>query len=235
MPKKYRATRNSDGTFNIHDVEVFGELSANACGNHPAIDRAWLNGAIRTARRLEGEQFRYGCHVAPSGSTGVGTPAGYIRLSSVRPITYRGKRMQALFADMVRIPADVFESILRSQLPYREASVLRLNGTPEINSLSLRATRPPMFQFPVLDASTIELDERALEPAVAAGFAAFAAEKDNTMNTTDSDLREEYDALKACGLVRGLTFEQFADSAVKLSGTGDPEQWKSRPIHMTAH
>ena len=174
----YRATRNADGTFNIHGIEVFGELAKGQRGVSEDIGKAWMADAIKTARLLEGERFKYVCHVQHNAQPGIATtPSGYIRLTHVGPITYRGEPMDALFADIVAIPPDVFQDILDRKLPYRSVEINDVTGEPEVNTLALLSTQPPHFQFPVLDDSTIELDAGAVVPETVTAFAALKGEQ----------------------------------------------------------
>lgn len=172
MAKRYRATKNPDGTFNLHDLEVFGEMRKGERNLKHDIDKAWLENAVTTARLLEGEAFKYNCHVQHNGMGLPTKPSGYIRLTGVRQITYRGRAMDALHADIVSIPPDVFQDILDRKLPYRSVEVNNATGEPEVNTLALLSTLPPHFQFPVLDDETIWIDEGATVPATVAAFAA---------------------------------------------------------------
>jgi len=215
--RKYRATRNENGTVNIHDVEIFGELSKGERGNAEAIGSEWMASAISTARMRESESFKYVCHTQHNGH-GATAPAGYLRLSDVKKTTLGGKEIDALHADLVSVPAGVFQDIMDRKLPYRSVEINRL-GQPEINTLALLSTSPPHFQFPVLDDSTIELNETADVPEPVAAFAALMDE--HSLGGGDTETMKNLTLSYSGG---ALVATSDSGATFKASDTAEPRQ-----------
>lgn len=166
----YRATKNENGTFSIFDVPIFGELAKGVRGNEDAVDRAWMEAAIAQARMREKEGYKYRLHILHHDPSNQPQPAGSFRLTRVRPITYEGRKMDALHADFLNVPEWVFQQIQRGELLYRSVEINNIKGTPEIDSVALLTTETPFFRLPVTDGETVKLEnetEGALVGAVA--------------------------------------------------------------------
>ena len=46
LPTDHEAVRNTDGTWNILDVPIFGEIPAKAKGGKSMVTREWLETAV---------------------------------------------------------------------------------------------------------------------------------------------------------------------------------------------
>lgn len=149
----YRASQEPDGTWTIHDVPIFGEnleeyVLKNGSKHRLAYDRAWLESAVTRAQARAADGYLAPLHVNHHGE-GKPTPrAGFILPSAVRDITLAGKKVAAIFADLKKIPAAIYEQIKSLELPYRSAET-PIRGEPEVLSLALLPD-PPRFKFPML-------------------------------------------------------------------------------------
>lgn len=165
---RYRATRNSDGTFNVHGVEVFGTLPAGERGNATEIGREWMLAAIEGAAVEEKRGFL--APLKPTHASGMARASGYIRPTHVARDTYEGAEIDVLYADFIAIPAGEFEAIKRGEWPYRSVEV-RSWDVPRINAVALLAADPPFFRFPMI--AGVLLDESQPGVFAAMKFAAF--------------------------------------------------------------
>jgi hypothetical protein len=151
----YTARANADGTYDIMDVCIFAEIPAGAKRNSEPIGRDWQEAALMQSRAREA-----GGHLAPVHiyhSDEVSTKpiyAGKMRLRAVRQMTYEGQTLWATFADILGMPAEVFEKVRRGFLPYRSVEIHNW-AKPEIDSLALMDTDVPFFRMPMLNVGTV--------------------------------------------------------------------------------
>ena len=143
----YLAVDNGDGTFDLKDVDVFAELPKGAKRNKKPIGIPWMEAAISRNQAREKEGYLPPVHVFHSDEVAVKpTYAGKLRLKDVREITYEGKPIAAVSADIIEIPAHVFSLIEKGQLPYRSVEVHDWNNA-EIDSLALMPSDVPFFRL----------------------------------------------------------------------------------------
>lgn len=143
----YTAIDNGDGTFDLLDVEIFAELPEGAKRNKEEIGRDWMAAAVRKNRQREQEGYLPPTHVFHSDDvTAKPIYAGKLRLKTVGEIQYEGRKLSAIFADIVDIPGDVFGLIEKGQMPYRSVEVHDWDN-PEIDSLALMPTDVPYFRM----------------------------------------------------------------------------------------
>lgn len=148
----YKWRDNGDGTFDLLDVPIVGEIPAGLKGNKRAIDKPWLLAALERARdRLKQDSFLAPTHVLHHEFGTDTQPAGFVLPTKVGRHTYEGKSIWALFADLKRLPARVFEAIKNLTLPYRSIEVHKWE-IPEVNSLALLDDEVPFFRFPLTSA-----------------------------------------------------------------------------------
>ncbi len=148
---KYTAIDNGDGTFDIKDVPVFGEVPAGAKRNKKDIGKDWQIAAVAKNKARAAEGYLPPVHIYHSDEIAVKPAhAGKLRLNEVRLITYQGKQIWATFGDLVAIPSNVFESkILPGFMPYRSVEVHDWDKE-EIDSLALMDTDVPFFRLEML-------------------------------------------------------------------------------------
>lgn len=161
----YAATQNPDGSWNVLDVPVFAAHERHG----KKVDQAWLEGAVRRAAELHASNYVAPLHVGhhPDGDV---QRAGYFLPKRVEQRAFAGgKPLPVVVADLLAVPADVFQEIKAGRLPYVSVEVADLNK-PEISSLALLEDEAPFFKFPLL---TIGQESSAETPLVASARARF--------------------------------------------------------------
>lgn len=147
---KYKAIDNGDGTFDILDVCVFAEIPAGVKRNADPVGREWQEAALLQNKTRETGGHLPPVHIYHSDEVSAKPIyAGKMRLKAVRKTTYEGKDLWGTFADILGMPADVFEKVHKGFLPYRSVEIHNW-AKPEIDSLALMDTDVPFFRMPML-------------------------------------------------------------------------------------
>jgi len=146
----YPADQNDDGTWNIRGVPIFAECELPMKGGGEfRFTRSWLENAIKMARSKETqESFMARVHVHHHDDGEPVMDAGYLRPTSVGELQIDGERKAVLFADLIRIPQEVYEQIRAFRLPYRSIEAVPQDGF--IDSLALMPTKAPFHRLPML-------------------------------------------------------------------------------------
>ena len=143
----YTAVDHENGFFSILNIEIFAEVPPGAKRNKERIGEDWMDKAIERNRLRRKEGFLPPVHIWHSDETAVKpTYAGKFVLTRRGTITYEGREIPALFANITDIPADVFKRIQQGTLPYRSVEVHDWDN-PEIDSLALMDTDVPFFRM----------------------------------------------------------------------------------------
>jgi len=147
----YRAVENPDGTFNIQDVPVFASHTRTLPdGRQIKIDRPWLESALKSSmKRFAEDQYLAPLHIQHHEFGKDVRRAGFFKLRRVRRATYEGKPVWLAYADLVGVPAEIYNMIRAGQLPYRSVEILNV-GKKEIDSLALLDHEVPYFRLPNL-------------------------------------------------------------------------------------
>jgi len=146
VTRGYTATQNGDGTWNVHDVPVFGPLPKGARKNADPIGREWMVQAVAKAKLRAAENYHGPMHVRHTGDAAPKVNAGRFTLTRVGKYTYEGREIDAIFADLTCVPASVYAELRRGALPFRSVEVFDWSE-PEINELALLDTDTPFFRF----------------------------------------------------------------------------------------
>lgn len=145
----YTATRDADGALVIHDVPIFCECSRF----EHAFDVDWITKAVERAKRAEAEGYLPPLHVRHHGGDALKErdvrAAGFFRITRAAPITFKGGRRVAIFADLVVTDPGISFDILAKRLPYRSVEILDVEN-PAIDSLALLDHEPPYLELPML-------------------------------------------------------------------------------------
>lgn len=145
----YDAIDHQNGFFSIMNIEIFAEVPPGAKRNKERIGEDWMDKAIERNRLRRKEGFLPPVHIWHSDETAVKpTYAGKFVLTHRGTITYEGREIPALFANITDIPADVFKRIQQGTLPYRSVEVHDWDN-PEIDSLAIMDTDVPFFRMPM--------------------------------------------------------------------------------------
>lgn len=146
---KFTATQNEDGTWNIENVPIFAQHKVKFGEEEKEIGQDWLLKAkAREDSRVSDDNYLPPLHIHHHGARET-ERAGFFRSKSVAQANYQGKPLWMTFADLVRIPAEIFDKIKAGGLPYRSVEVHSLDE-PEINSLALLDDEVPFFRLSLL-------------------------------------------------------------------------------------
>lgn len=186
-PKPYQARRESDGTYTILDVEVFGCVAENAHGTNPEVDDKFLLDCLTRYRARAAEGYTPPLHIQHHGFGEQVERAGEFRLKRVQMTTYEGRNEPILWADFVRIPEHVFRRIETGEIPYRSVEVDY--DDREIQSIALLSHDAPYFKFRNL---TVRLSDGAGVAGYSAlpdgiGLFAYRPHEEPRMSTSDTD------------------------------------------------
>lgn len=145
----YTAVDNRDGTFDILDVPIFASLPANAKRNEKPIGSQWMEKAIEKNKARAKEGHLPPVHIQHHDVGVKPEYAGKFVLTRVGKIKHEGKEVDAIFADIVGMPQEVFERVQKGFLPYRSVEIFNWDD-PEIDSLALMDTEVPFFRIEML-------------------------------------------------------------------------------------
>jgi hypothetical protein len=145
---KYRWKKNPDGTFDMYDVPIFGELPPGERHNKKHVGRSWHEAAIEKAKaRRDKDGYVAPLHVKHHVLFGSDTKrAGFLMPTAAKERELGGKKQSVLHADLLYMPSDVFSRIEKVDLPYRSVEVADWDD-PEILSLALLDDEAPYFKF----------------------------------------------------------------------------------------
>ena len=122
---RYTAQENADGTWNVFDVAIMGEMPKETRGNSFDVGRDWQEKAVAYHEmKYREDSYLPPLHVHHHSLFSDKTRgAGKFLLRRVAQKRYEGREMSTLFADLLQIPADVFDAIERGELPYRSIEI----------------------------------------------------------------------------------------------------------------
>lgn len=146
----FTAKQNANGTWNVLNVPVFATLPAGARKNADEIGRAWMLRAVERAKQRAAEGYTGPCHIHHTGDAEPKRFAGKFLPREVGKLTYEGREVDAIFADLLDVPAFVYERIRAGELPFRSVEVFDWDK-PELNALALMDTDVPFFRLGNLD------------------------------------------------------------------------------------
>lgn len=153
MPPGYRASKNPDGTWNIHDVPIFASNKLRKV----EVTREWQERAVRKAQ----ERFKAVGHIPPLHENHTGGSAKVRNLGFVVPTRVGTLKTveedeagnlvtrdaAATYADFQRIPDADYQRIKRGELPY--VSVEAGLSDHELHSAALLPNAPAIKTPPI--------------------------------------------------------------------------------------
>lgn len=145
----YTAVQNADGTWNLLDVPICGEIPKGAKENAQAIGKAWLEGAVAKFKERQDEKYWPPLHIDHHQIAANVRRAGTYCLRRVGQMTYEGKPTWVAFGDLARIPDHIFNMIERGDLPYLSVELGSWDDG-EFASIALMEHDAPFFRFPNL-------------------------------------------------------------------------------------
>jgi hypothetical protein len=147
----YTAAHNADGTWDLYEVPVLSVLPKGAKVTVSFdVGRAWLDRTLRRHQTMfEKGQRMHPLHLLHHKPGAQCRFAGFFLPKRVSAFDCNGRSVDTLFADFVRIPADVFAEIEAGKWPYVSAEVDDWNDNL-LMSVSLLNTTPNFFEYPLL-------------------------------------------------------------------------------------
>ena len=147
----YRATRAGDEV-RIHDVPIFVEC----CRGDAEFDAKWVAGAVSAAKQQQRDGYWPPLTIRHHGDAETVIAAGHFEIQRGAPITMKGQRLTAIFADLVLTNPTAAELVLSKRLPYRSVEIFNVDGEPKIDVLSLLDHEPPFHELPMLFVNEID-------------------------------------------------------------------------------
>jgi len=149
-PSGYAFQRLPSGMFRVMNVPVMAEVPKGKKQNRNRIGPGWLKAAVRRAKlRWKQDRYKAPLHVEHHGSGSSTEPAGFIMPHSVKRMTYEGKPVWAVYADL-EVQPKILQKIQARELPFRSVEIFDWSQ-PEINSCALLRSEVPFFRFDLLE------------------------------------------------------------------------------------
>jgi len=146
----YTASHNEDGTWDIYSVPIMSELPKGAKDSVPYdIGREWLEKTMRNHLAIF-ERASGRMHPLNLRHHDRGLPpmrAGYFLPKRVEQFSTEGRQSWTMFADLVKIPQEIFSQIEEGRWPYSSPEVAKWDENI-IFALSLLDTEPSFFEYP---------------------------------------------------------------------------------------
>lgn len=151
----FRVTK-TDGLTVFHDVPIFAECARGDL----TFDANWLQAALNCAKQAERDGYLPPLHTrhheeATDYNNAV-RAVGTFRITRASPLTFKGQRVLALFADLLVTDEAMAEELGRMRYPYRSVEIFDPEGPPKINGLALLDHEAPYLELPMLFAGEVE-------------------------------------------------------------------------------
>jgi len=157
----FKVTKTDDKTI-FHRVPIFAE-----CARGDAVFNAeWIAQAVASAKQQERDGYFPPLHTRhhepATDVTDAVRAAGYFRILDAGPLTMQGRRVTAIYADLIVTDPFLAGEIERARYPYRSVEIFNTEGPPNIDSLALLDHEAPYLRLPMLSAGDVE--DRRTEP-----------------------------------------------------------------------
>ena len=151
----FKVTKTDDKTI-FHRVPIFAECERGDM----AFGADWIAGAVAAAKQQERDGYLPPLHTRhhepATDVTDAVRAAGVFRILDAGPITLQGKRVTAIFADLIVTDSFLASEIERMRYPYRSVEIFNTEGPPRINGLALLDHEAPYLELPMLFAGDVE-------------------------------------------------------------------------------
>lgn len=214
---KYTATQNSDGTWNILDVPICGEIPEAHLKTHPwngkPIDLEWMIKTVENhQRRFKENEFCPPLHVDHHGDAIKNEKIGKFLPTRVGKMRYEGKETNVILADFIAIPDDVLLLFEKEKLPYISIEAASWDDA-EFTSCAVMSDKSPYFRFP-----NLTIGSKVYAPAAAA-----------EMLPAPVGMSQAY-----VGTQGGLLVLCKAFTGIKLADDGSEEKDEEKPAEKPA-
>lgn len=154
MAMGYRATMSPDELV-IHDVPIFCE-----CSRHGKdFDSKWIKAAVAEAKIGQDDghfaPLNLLHHPLPGEAEVVPTHLGHYEVTGISKISFRGRQVSAVMADLHVKKEEFFDQILKGHFPYRSVEIYN-RDVAKIDCLSLLDHEPPFLELPMLMVTDIQ-------------------------------------------------------------------------------
>ncbi len=160
----FKVTKTDDHTV-FHSVPIFAECErGDLC-----FDAKWIAGAVAEAQQQERDGYLPPLHTRhhepATDQTDAVKAVGVFRITDAGPVTFKGKRITAVFADLIVTDPGMADELGRMKYPYRSVEIFDPEGPPKINGLALLDHEAPYLELPMLFAG--EVDDKRDQDALA--------------------------------------------------------------------
>lgn len=146
----------TDGKTIFHRVPIFAECARGDL----SFGAAWIAGAVAQAKQQERDGYLPPLHTRhhepETAQTNAVQAVGVFRIVDASPLSFKGTRITAIFADLIVTDEWAAEEIERMKYPYRSVEIFDPEGDPKINGLALLDHEAPYLELPMLFAGEIE-------------------------------------------------------------------------------
>lgn len=151
----FRVTRTDDATI-FHRVPIFAE-----CDRGDLVFGAdWIADAVAAALQLERDGYLPPLHTRhhepATDQTDAVRAVGVFRITGADVLTFKGKRVTAIFADLIVTDDAMAEDIAKMRYPYRSVEIFDPEGPAKINGLALLDHEAPYLELPMLFADEVD-------------------------------------------------------------------------------
>lgn len=151
----FKVTKTDDKTV-FHRVPIFAECERGDM----AFGADWIADAVAAAKQQERDGYLPPLHTRhhepATDVTDAVRAAGVFRILEAGPITLQGKRVTAIFADLIVTDPFLAGEIERMRYPYRSVEIFNTEGPARINGLALLDHEAPYLELPMLFAGEVE-------------------------------------------------------------------------------
>lgn len=155
----FKVTKTDDGKTIFHRVPIFAECERDDL----SFGADWIKAAVAEAKQQEREGYLPPLHIRHHEPTTDQNDAvrgvGVFRILDASPLTLKGRRITAVFADLIITDEVAAEELGRMKYPYRSVEIFEPEGPPKINCLALLDHEAPYLELQMLFAGEID-DQR---------------------------------------------------------------------------
>lgn len=155
----------TDGATIFHRVPIFAECTRGEL----VFDAEWIAAAVAEAKAGERDghlpPLHTRHHEPATDQTDAVQSAGVFRVLEAAPLSFKGKRLTAIYADLIVTDSHLADELGKMRYPYRSVEIFEPEGSPKINGLALLNHEAPYLELPMLMAG--EVNDRTNDPSVA--------------------------------------------------------------------
>jgi len=154
LPPGFQVTK-LDGQTIYHRVPIFAVCSRGELN----FDAKWMAAAVAEAKQQERDGYLPPLHIRhhepATEHTDSVRAAGVFRITDAGPLSFKGNRITAIFADLIITDEFLAEEVAMMRYPYRSVEIFEPDGEPKINGLALLDHEAPYLELPMLFAGEV--------------------------------------------------------------------------------